>query len=72
VGLNNSYGQPSDETLARLKAIGAQIWRTDYRGTILVTCNGLVYHIRGIFPGNIIFMPVVIGLNSPPGPTPAP
>jgi competence protein ComEC len=72
VGLNNSYGQPSSETLARLEAIGAQVWRTDYRGTILVTSDGLVYHIRGIFPGNIIFMPVFARLNSPSEPTPTP
>ncbi len=56
----NSYGHPSSETIARLLAIGAKIWRTDYQGTILVRSDGLVYTIRGIFPGNIIFMPVLV------------
>jgi beta-lactamase superfamily II metal-dependent hydrolase len=56
----NSYGHPSSETIARLLAIGAEIWRTDYKGMILVTSDGLVYRVRGIFPGNIIFMPVLV------------
>jgi competence protein ComEC len=56
---HNSYGHPSNETIARLLAIGAQVWRTDYKGMILVSSDGLVYTIRGIFPGNIIFMPVL-------------
>ena len=56
---HNSYGHPSNETIARLLAIGAQVWQTDYKGMILVSSDGLVYTIRGIFPGNIIFMPVL-------------
>jgi len=52
----NSYGHPSSETIARLLAAGAQIWRTDYKGTILVRSDGLVYTIRGV----LIFMPVLV------------
>jgi beta-lactamase superfamily II metal-dependent hydrolase len=52
----NSYGHPSSETIARLLAAGAQIWRTDYKGTILVRSDGLVYTIRG----DLIFLPVLI------------
>jgi competence protein ComEC len=51
----NSYGHPSSETIARLLAAGAKIWRTDYKGTILVRTDGLVYTIRGA----LIFMPVL-------------
>lgn len=32
----NSYGQPAQETLARLQAFGCQIYRTDQQGTILI------------------------------------
>ena len=37
VGEGNSYGHPSRETLLRLDAAGAVIYRTDLHGTILVT-----------------------------------
>ena len=30
----NSYGHPADETLRRITEYGAQIYRTDYQGTI--------------------------------------
>ena len=34
VGVNNSYGHPRPEALARLQAVGAQIYRTDLEGTL--------------------------------------
>lgn len=37
---DNSYGHPSEETLQRLLAVGADIWRTDQQGTIRITVNG--------------------------------
>ena len=37
---DNNYGHPSEETLQRLLAIGADIWRTDQQGTIRITVNG--------------------------------
>lgn len=37
---DNNYGRPSEETLQRLLAIGADIWRTDQQGTIRITVNG--------------------------------
>lgn len=37
---NNNYGHPSEETLQRLLAVGADIWRTDQQGTIRITVNG--------------------------------
>lgn len=41
----NSYGHPAAETLARLTAVQAQIWRTDLDGTIVVDSNGFSYSI---------------------------
>lgn len=40
VGQNNDYGHPSPKTLQRLTAAGAQIWRTDQNGTIVVVSDG--------------------------------
>ncbi len=36
VGKNNSYGHPADETLARIENSGAQIFRTDRCGSIMI------------------------------------
>jgi beta-lactamase superfamily II metal-dependent hydrolase len=41
----NSYGHPAPETLARLQAASARIWRTDQQGTIVVTDDGSDYRI---------------------------
>lgn len=35
----NAYGHPSEETLARLKAVGAEVLRTDLLGTIHISLN---------------------------------
>lgn len=37
---DNNYGHPSEETLQRLLAVGADIWRTDQQRTIRITVNG--------------------------------
>lgn len=37
---DNSYGHPAEDTLQRLLAVGAEIWRTDKQGTIRITVNG--------------------------------
>lgn len=34
VGADNTYGHPSDQTLARLKSTGIKIYRTDCNGTV--------------------------------------
>lgn len=39
VGLNNKYGHPSWDTLARLDEAGADIYRTDLYGTVEVKLN---------------------------------
>lgn len=43
VGADNSYGHPTQETLGRLKAAGAKIFRTDLNGTV-----GFVVDQRGL------------------------
>ena len=56
VGANNSYGHPAPETLSRLSAAGARVWRTDRQGTILVTSDGLTM----VFPTlRQVFLPLV-------------
>ncbi len=39
VGKDNKYGHPTEDTLNRLSAIGAQIFRTDLLGTIIIKCD---------------------------------
>ena len=41
----NAYGHPAPETLARLVAVGTNIWRTDLLGTILLTSDGSSYEL---------------------------
>jgi competence protein ComEC len=39
VGLDNSYGHPSAEALALYDSVGAQVYRTDLNGTVIVTAS---------------------------------
>jgi competence protein ComEC len=39
-GIYNSYGHPDDEVLYRLKSLGAEVYRTDIDGTIIIKSNG--------------------------------
>ncbi|HLL74776.1 MAG TPA: ComEC/Rec2 family competence protein [Pyrinomonadaceae bacterium] len=39
-GYDNRYGHPSPEVLARLKAAGARLYRTDLQGEIKITTKG--------------------------------
>ncbi len=39
LGVGNRYGHPGDETLARLAAVGAEIYRTDLMGTLTVVSD---------------------------------
>ena len=40
VGKDNSYNHPSSATLKRLRKRNSEIYRTDEKGTILLTSNG--------------------------------
>ena len=50
----NPYDHPTIETLTRLGNIGANIWRTDYVGTVLLTSNGESYEMLPI----LTFLPL--------------
>lgn len=39
-GVDNPYGHPGDNTLSRIKATGAQLYRTDIQSTIVATSDG--------------------------------
>lgn len=40
VGADNSYGHPAERVLSDVKALNAQIYRTDLQGTIVATSDG--------------------------------
>jgi len=44
-GTGNTYGHPHQETLTKLKNIGADIYRTDLNGNIIVSTDGTTYTI---------------------------
>ena len=52
----NSYGHPTQETLDRLAAAGALIWRTDRSGTVVVTSDGRVLDMETDF---VFFLPLM-------------
>lgn len=39
-GADNSYGHPHQETMEKMEAIGAKVFRTDQQGTILAVSDG--------------------------------
>jgi competence protein ComEC len=61
----NPYGHPGAETLSRLYASGASVWRTDLNGTILVSSpDGLTYQVIATKTWQDVYLPVVI-VNAP-------
>lgn len=46
VGEGNSYGHPTEKTLALLSGNQVEIKRTDMSGTIVFTCDGTAYIVR--------------------------
>ena len=46
VGAKNSFGHPSVETLERLRKLGAQVYRTDRQGGIVLETRGLGYRVK--------------------------
>jgi competence protein ComEC len=46
VGEGNAYGHPHEEVLQRLAAMGVQVNRTDYDGTIVVKTDGADYWVE--------------------------
>lgn len=46
VGKGNPYGYPHGEVLARLKQVGARVFRTDLSGTVKVITDGQTYKVE--------------------------
>lgn len=68
---NNPYGHPTIETMDRLLAAGARIYRTDQNGTVLVQSNGITYEVISTFLASQIFLPIIAkDPTSTPPPTP--
>ncbi len=51
LGADNSYGHPAEETVTRLEAIGATVWRTDLEGDLVVRTDGVTWSVNGIVEG---------------------
>ena len=58
----NSYGHPSADTIARLQAAGARVWRTDVNGNVIVNSDGIIYTISDI-PIYDVYIPALIRAN---------
>jgi beta-lactamase superfamily II metal-dependent hydrolase len=54
VGANNSSAYPAQETLDRLTAAGAQVYRTDQQSTVVVATDGQTYQVK---TSHIVFLP---------------
>ena len=61
----NPYGHPAQETLDRLAAVGAKVYRTDKFSTVTVTSDGHEYEVLADY---VIALPC---LMCQPAPTPA-
>ena len=69
VGADNTYGHPTEETLARLQGAGARIFRTDQDGTVTITSDGHTIQYGGV--DYVTFLPLVMN-NPSSGVTPEP
>lgn len=68
----NSYGQPAPETLIQLALVGAEVYRTDQKGTIVFISDG-----QTVFTGTVelyLYLPVIHNPlpSSMPTSTPSP
>jgi competence protein ComEC len=65
----NSYGHPGSETLARLAAAGAAVWRTDRSGHILVASDGASYTLIPQLIYDLLYLPFLVGKLPLPEPS---
>jgi competence protein ComEC len=71
VGADNPYEYPAQETLDRLQAAGAQIFRTDQDGTVVIATDGQTWEVVAV--DYFVFLPLIVRLSSPAAaPTPEP
>ncbi len=67
VGATNPYGHPSPATVARLRALGAAVHRTDRCGTLILTTDGTSYTLAP--PGCWLYVYLPLALRGAgPGP----
>ncbi len=45
VGVHNRYGHPSKQTIRRLEAVGAKVYRTDLDGTVVFSTDGKTWKV---------------------------
>ncbi|MBU0494558.1 MAG: lamin tail domain-containing protein, partial [Chloroflexi bacterium] len=57
VGADNTYGHPAEETLARLRAAGARILRTDQNNTVVVRTDGQTFQVQADY---LLFLPLAL------------
>jgi competence protein ComEC len=59
VGRHNMFGHPAPSTVETLQRFGANVYRTDENGAILVTTDGQSSAVQPILPGNaaLVSMP---------------
>ena len=62
----NQYGHPTEQTLSRLQAAGATIYRTDQHGTIVITTDGSTYSVSLSEFAYTILLPLILKDYKPP------
>lgn len=62
VGAGNPYGHPAQETMDRLSAVGANVYRTDKYGTITVISDGQNHEVLADF---VVFLPYMVRQPTP-------
>jgi hypothetical protein len=62
----NSHSHPAPETLTRLAAQNVQVWRTDQRGSILVSSDGFSVTFPDTGSGHPVYLPLVMRFDQPP------
>jgi competence protein ComEC len=59
---DNSYGHPAQEVLERLRGLGAEVFRTDRDGTVVVTTDGDTYEVQADF---LVLLPLAVRVGGP-------
>ena len=66
----NTYGHPSPDTISRLLAAGARVWRTDQQGSIVIVSDGSTYNVTS--PASYLVYLLLIMKSMPVVPPPTP